>query len=243
MKTETLTNSSEEGPLVKMKDLLKATGVSKATILFYLKEGLIPAPLRTKRNMAYYRPSCIERVRLIKDLQTRYRLPLATIRTVLEEKDQGRDVLPLIEMGKAVFGTKDPNTVKQKEFCRLTGLTPEQTKKCLDSNLLLPLEPGVFDREDIAIGQFLKQGFSVGLSIQDLDYYPRLAKETAKREMALRMRLTGNFGFERTISATLELTRAARSLRSYIFERHFQRSAAIQAASSEIWKKKKETAP
>ena len=235
-----MNEKTREGTLIKMKDLLTAAGVSKATILYYLKEGLIPEPVRTKRNMAYYNPSSIERVRFIKDLQTRYRLPLASIRTVLEERDQGRDVLPLIEMGKVVFGSKDPNRVNQREFCRVTGLTLEQVKNCLNSNLLLPLEPGIFDREDIAIGQFLQRGFSVGLSIKDLDFYPRLAKESSKKEMALRLRLIGNLGFEGTVSATLELTRAARSLRSYIFERHFQRSAAIQAASHKAWKKKKE---
>jgi len=228
----------EEGPLIKMKDLLTTIGVSKATILYYLKEGLIPKPVRTKSNMAYYRPACIERVRFIKDLQSQYRLPLAAIRKVLEERDQGRDVLSLIEMGKVVFGAKATNQVNQKVFCRMTGLTPKQVEECLSSDLLLPFENGMFDQEDIAIGQFLKGGFGVGLSIKDLDYYPRLAKETAKREMAIRMRLTKDLGFERNVSATMELTRAARSLRNYIFERHFQRSAASQAPSQKVCKKK-----
>jgi DNA-binding transcriptional MerR regulator len=233
----------QEGPLIKMKDLLKATGASKATILYYLKEGLIPLPVRTKRNMAYYRPACIERVRFIKDLQSRYRLPLAAIRKVLEERDQGHDVLPLIEMGKVVFGSKASNQVNQKVFCRMTGLTPEQVEECLASDLLLPFEKGLFDEEDIAIGQFLKGGFDVGLSVKDLDYYPHLAKETAKKEMAIRMRLTKDLSFERNVSATMELTRAARSLRNYIFERQFQRSAASQAPSKNVCKKKKEVKP
>ncbi len=238
MASRPIMTDSEEAPLIKMKELLEATGTSKPTILHYLKEGLIPAPVRTKRNMAYYRPSCIERVGFIKDLQTHYRLPLATIRTVLKMRDQGRDVLPLIEMGKVVFGQKEPNQVDQKIFCRMTGLTKEQVKECLVSGLLLPFENGLFDSEDIAIGQLLQRSFSVGLSIKNLEYLPHFAKEIAKKEMAIRKRLIKGLSFEGTVSATLEMTRASRSIRTYIFERHFQRHAALQAESIKVRKNK-----
>ena len=43
--------------LLKMSELAEASGVSAGTIKHYLREGLLPEPVRTSRNMAYYPPS------------------------------------------------------------------------------------------------------------------------------------------------------------------------------------------
>jgi predicted DNA-binding transcriptional regulator AlpA len=37
---------------LRMRELVAATGVAKSTILHYLNEGLLPAPVKTSRNMA-----------------------------------------------------------------------------------------------------------------------------------------------------------------------------------------------
>ena len=39
--------------LLKMSELAEASGVSAGTIKHYLREGLLPEPVRTSRNMAY----------------------------------------------------------------------------------------------------------------------------------------------------------------------------------------------
>ena len=52
--------------LLKMKQLADATGVAKSTILLYVKRGLLPKPVKTSPNMAYYDPICIQRIAFIK---------------------------------------------------------------------------------------------------------------------------------------------------------------------------------
>jgi predicted DNA-binding transcriptional regulator AlpA len=47
-------------PVMRMKKLMEAAGVTKATVQFYVKEGLIPRPVKTYRNMAYYDVICPE---------------------------------------------------------------------------------------------------------------------------------------------------------------------------------------
>ena len=47
---------------IKIKELVTKTGVTRATIYHYVREGLLPQPLKTSRNMALYHPECIERV-------------------------------------------------------------------------------------------------------------------------------------------------------------------------------------
>jgi DNA-binding transcriptional MerR regulator len=70
--------------MLKMKELAEASGVSAGTIKHYLREGLLPEPVRTSRNMAYYPPEFVERIKLIKQLREERYLPLKLIRAVLE---------------------------------------------------------------------------------------------------------------------------------------------------------------
>ena len=52
-----------------MKELVQATGLPKSTILHYLNQGLLSQPVKTSPNMAYYDPSCVQRVAMIKEMQ------------------------------------------------------------------------------------------------------------------------------------------------------------------------------
>jgi len=71
--------------LLKMAELAEQSGVSAGTIKHYLREGLLPEPVRTSRNMAYYPPEFVERIRLIKRLQEDRFMPLRLIKGVIDE--------------------------------------------------------------------------------------------------------------------------------------------------------------
>src|SRR5207248_11582774 len=82
--------------LLKMKELAEASGVSAGTIKHYLREGLLPEPVKTSRNMAYYPPEFVERIKLIKQLQAERSMPLKVIsRMLTTDPERTR---PLIEL-------------------------------------------------------------------------------------------------------------------------------------------------
>ena len=89
--------------------------------------------------------------------------------------------------------------------------------------LLIPLEDGHFDAQDVALGRLLARGLALGIAPADLDFYPRLAAEIVDQEVALRNRHTRRMGFEKNAGVTLELTGIARSLRAYVIDRTMQR--------------------
>jgi DNA-binding transcriptional MerR regulator len=66
-----------------MKDLERATGVSRETIRYYIREGLLPEPERPERNVAWYDASFVERILLIKRLQSERFLPLSVIKGIV----------------------------------------------------------------------------------------------------------------------------------------------------------------
>lgn len=70
---------------IRIAELVRRSGVSRATIQHYLNEGLLPRPRKTGQTMAWYDVSTVERVKLIKDMQRRH-LPLQAIRELLEPR-------------------------------------------------------------------------------------------------------------------------------------------------------------
>ena len=72
-----------------MGELAERSGVSTGTIKHYLREGLLGEGddiVRTSRNMAYYPPEYVERIKLIKRLQEDRFMPLRVIKDQIIER-------------------------------------------------------------------------------------------------------------------------------------------------------------
>ncbi|MBA3010782.1 MAG: MerR family transcriptional regulator [Proteobacteria bacterium] len=210
-------------PLLKMKQLADATGVAKSTILLYVKKGLLPEPVKTSPNMAYYHPVCIDRIAFIKKVQTTHRLPLAAIKGLIREMDQGRDIAPLLELQTLLFGAAGEKMDK-KHFCSAAGLTLSQVTALCRQKLLAPLEKECFDDQDLAVAKLLKECLDLGVDSRDLDFYPRAAKQIVDNEIRLREKYTQHLDFRANAGLTVELTRLARGLRPYIIDRTLTKS-------------------
>jgi len=89
--------------LLKMKELAEASGVSAGTIKHYLREGLLGEGtdiVKTSRNMAWYPPEYVERIKLIKQLQEERFMPLKVIKSMLDEDPERTRAL--VELGLEV---------------------------------------------------------------------------------------------------------------------------------------------
>ncbi len=69
---------------MRMRDLEKASGISRETIRFYIREGLLPEPERTHRNSATYTEEHLSRLFAIRRLKDERFLPLSVIRALFE---------------------------------------------------------------------------------------------------------------------------------------------------------------
>jgi DNA-binding transcriptional MerR regulator len=70
---------------LRMRDLVRESGLPRETIHFYKLQGLLPEPIKTGRNTALYTQEHLERLRHIRELQERQFLPLKAIRAVLDD--------------------------------------------------------------------------------------------------------------------------------------------------------------
>jgi DNA-binding transcriptional MerR regulator len=74
---------------LRMRDVVRETGLPRETIHFYVAEGLLPRAEKTGRNTALYSWEHVRRARLIKSVQEKHFLPLRAIRALLEDADDG----------------------------------------------------------------------------------------------------------------------------------------------------------
>lgn len=220
---------------LRMNELMALSGLSRSTILYYLGEGLLPAPLKTSRNMAYYAPECVERLELIKALQTRRRLPLDKIRHLLELRDQGQEIAPFVELMQVVFGMEEEagQPLTPRELARQSGLSEAQVRELVEADLLIPLRPGVFDQQDLAMARVYAGGGSLGFTAKDIAFYARLGAQIVAREMRLRQKATSRLSDQENAAVTLRLVHAARAARGYVIDRLFQREIASRKSISD----------
>jgi DNA-binding transcriptional MerR regulator len=85
--------------LLKISELAERADVPVATVRHYLREGLLPEPVKTSRNMAYYPPEFAERIRLIKRLQEQRFMPLRVIKELLDSANGDLEQLSVLADG------------------------------------------------------------------------------------------------------------------------------------------------
>jgi DNA-binding transcriptional MerR regulator len=210
-----------------MKDLIKATDLPKSTILYYIQQGLLPEPIKTSPNMAYYDPKCVDYIKFIQQMQHQHRLSLSEIKQVMEARGPDANYSTYLELKDLIFGTpQQQNSLSKDEFCNATGLSPDQTASLLEARLLLPIEEDRFDQEDVSIGKMFAQAFSWGIRINDLIYYVELGEKIVDHEVALKQHITHHLSYNEDVAVTLEMVKNARMSRTYIIDRLFQRRIA-----------------
>ena len=232
-------------PGLKMKELAEATGVPKSTILYYIGQGLLAHPRKTSPNMAYYDPACVERIKLIQQMQDRHRLSLSEIKRCLDDADRGAELGVYLELNEEVFGPGGSRRLLDADaFCRETGLNASQLEELQRTRLLLPLEEGRFDAEDVRMGRMYLGALNFGIRARDLSYYADLGEKIVDQEMALRKRMTGRLPYQQDAAATTQMVKNARMCRAYVIDRLFQqRVAAMKDLKEEPAPEREEREP
>ena len=80
-----------------MAQLVEMTGVPKSTILYYIKEGLLPQPEKIKQNVCLYDPEYVERIKFLKFFQNNYGKSIAELKAAVcthgYDFSKGSDIL------------------------------------------------------------------------------------------------------------------------------------------------------
>jgi DNA-binding transcriptional MerR regulator len=184
--------------MLRMGELAEASGVSAATIKHYLREGLLPEPVKTSRNMAYYPAEFAERIRLIKQLQEERYMPLRVIKDLLEEDPERAKAL--IELGDRMLERaleSESERISATEVRHRYGVPKEALERLAELEVLTPDKKG-YSPSDVriieAISRFRAGGYDerIGFTVYDtLRYKSAMADLVTEEVDVLMERLAG----------------------------------------------------
>jgi DNA-binding transcriptional MerR regulator len=205
----------KDNGLLRMGELAEAAGVSAGTIKHYLREGLLPEPVKTSRNMAWYPHEFVERVQLIKQLQEERFLPLKVIKEVLE---QGGDAAGGAERLRALIDLEDrvleralsgqdTRGLSAREVHKRYGVPAEALERLEKLGVLTPRVRNGSKRygpDDVqiieAVERMRASGYSeaLGFTVHDTMIYKRHLERLVHEEVDVMMeRVAGEMDTER----------------------------------------------
>ena len=191
--------------LLKMSELAEQSGVSAGTIKHYLREGLLPEPVRTSRNMAYYPPEFVERIRLIKRLQEDRFMPLRLIKGVIEEDPERARALIELEdrILERAAATQESGRVSRAEVRRRYEVPDNVLERLADLEILSPNSRG-YDADEVkiieAISRFRAGGYDerIGFTVYDAVRYREALEPLVEEEVGVLLeRLAGEVELDR----------------------------------------------
>jgi DNA-binding transcriptional MerR regulator len=180
------------GDLLKMSELAERSGVSAGTIKHYLREGLLGQGddvVRTSRNMAYYPPDYVDRIRTIKRLQGERYMPLRAIKDALE----------------SAAADRDDERVAVAEARRRFEIPENVLERLKDIGVLTPTAKG-YDADDVkiieAISRFRAGGYdeALGFTVYDTLRYQQALAPLVEEEVAVLLeRVAGEVSVDRAV--------------------------------------------
>ena len=205
-----MSSSQDTSGLLKISELAARSGVSAGTIKYYLREGVL-GPLdgvvRTGRNMAWYPPQLVERIRLVKRLQEQRFLPLKVIGELLQQNPEKAERMieledRIIERATAI---REVSRLSRKRTRETYGVPQNVLARLEEIGVLTPNARG-YDPDDVkiieAMSRFRAGGFAeeIGFTVYDTLEYQRALQPLVEHEVTtLFERLISEVSVERAV--------------------------------------------
>ncbi len=170
---------------LRMKEVVEKTGFNKSTVLHYIHIGLLPEPIRTSKNMAYYPESYLTLLPIIRTLQGKYHLPLLVIKSILDCMGPEPSLEKALNKYEVFYKTEFPlpeggdRTYNRKEFLKVTGLTEDALQYMEQNQLLIPIEEGIYNEDDFAVAQYYFYMKEHNIPLDGMAFLPKLAVQLA----------------------------------------------------------------
>jgi DNA-binding transcriptional MerR regulator len=161
---------------MKIRELVKRTGVPKETIHFYIREGLLRKPRKSNVNSAEYNESYVDQIQLIKNLRDNFYLPIPQTKKIVKDfRKQSPSDQAISQFYSRFFRPADRLFAMEIEgrdaFLQETGLGKKWLAKAEEWGVITPevLEDGevVYAPDDVAIGKLMVDMDQLGFGPKD----------------------------------------------------------------------------
>lgn len=200
---------------IKMAQLMKETGETRSTLLFYVKEGLLAEPIKPKPNVHIYADDSIERVRLIKALQNQLHYTIQQIKQIFDVNhfDFESGVEVLLQKIELFTGVTERRYKTIDDATAVYDLSKEEIEYYINEEIL-EIHDGYFNDSSWRILQILSDLNKHSKDKELLLAYVRAAKNLAVMEFDLGSELVKDDTTNQTQELFLDLIL---TLKPYIF--------------------------
>ncbi len=219
---------------LKMKELMAQSDESKSTILFYIKEGILPKPQKPKPNVHLYDESCVQILKFIKYLQHNFSYSIAEIKAIFQDNNFDFDgsFEMMVRSLELISGGRDSKWYSKKEFLSRLGMDEATLATYQRKGYLFERAKG-FSSKEVEVAQILQRAEALGLDWVLLDAYVSDAKVLAQKENEVGSKLLQYEGASHDARYEL-LFDLVLTLKPYIFNMH-----TVQAHQENITKENK----
>jgi len=149
---------------MKIGELSRITGFSRQTIHYYMREGLLHAPTKTRPNVAYYDQSHVDRLKLVRELKEGRRLKIAEIKEVVDREDTGQNGKTLVELLSHETGAN--KRFSEGEFSSQSGLDAAEVPLLAEAGLLVPREDRTYGEIDLEMAKAFRDMKRTGVPVE-----------------------------------------------------------------------------
>jgi DNA-binding transcriptional MerR regulator len=204
---------------LKMSRLVQLSDTPKSTILYYIKEGLLPEPEKIKPNVHLYPEDFVERIRFIRYLQHHFNASIDQIRDLLRhgDFDFSRGFEAVLENLEALMAPASGVVMGKEEACERLGVPCPTLERWIAMGALFEREGG-FGEKEIEMIRILKALETLDPEETLLKHYVACARELSRKESDFARKVLAAAKDRNETAKTL--FDAALLLKPYLFDMH-----------------------
>jgi len=176
----------------KISELVAKTDVPKSTILYYIKEGLLPEAKKIKANVHKYSDEHLELIKYIKYMKEEMGSTNEQIKQALKQKNNSFSgsytmLAPLMNTLSGIDSNSKHYT--KKEFLEHFEIDEELLEQLLHDSILIPLCEDDYTNKEASIVNLIEDFKEVGIEYNIIKEYVRHAQELSKLEVFMQQQL------------------------------------------------------
>ena len=168
----------------KISEVVAKTNVPKSTILYYIKEGLLPEAKKIKQNVHKYSDEHIELIKYIKYMQESMGSSIEEIKEALKNKNSSFSgsytmIAPLMQTLCDDAGLEH---YTKEALIEHFDIDKKLLEELIKDEIVVPVSSSNFTKKDANIVTLVEHFLEVGVEYSILKEYVKHAKALAKLE-------------------------------------------------------------
>jgi len=207
----------------KISQLVSLTGVPKSTILYYIREGMLPEAKKIKSNVHIYNDEHLELIKYIKYMKNNIGSTNDDIKIALKNKNSSLATsLGMIEplMNTLSLVSINEEFYTKEEFIEHFNVDKKLLDKLQKEGVVVPLSQEQYTQRDATVIELVESFTSVGVEYEIIKTYVYHAKAIAELERKMQQQLC-NVRTDDNFTTLWEiLFNSLFKAKEYVFNRH-----------------------